>query len=56
MFDIYCPTHRSRVLLGPSRIESFTNTPDGPTIEWRCYCGTRGTHTFAPRPRTAQAA
>ena len=56
MFDIYCPTHRSRVLLGPGRIEALRNTPDGPTIEWRCYCGTRGTHSFARRPRTVQAA
>jgi hypothetical protein len=56
MFDIYCPTHRSRMLLGPDHIEALTNTHDGPIIEWRCFCGTRGTHSFGRRPRTAQAA
>lgn len=42
MFEIFCPTHNSRVLLGERRIERFRNTPDGPSIDWRCYCGTGG--------------
>jgi hypothetical protein len=56
MFDIYCPTHASRVLLGPRCIEALTNTPDGVILQWRCYCGTRGTHSFAHRRRQTSAA
>ena len=55
MFAIYCPTHQSTVLLGPRRIEALRNTPEGVVIEWRCYCGTGGTHSFARR-RVAEAA
>ncbi|HEY8524403.1 MAG TPA: hypothetical protein VIL48_05540 [Acidimicrobiales bacterium] len=42
MFEVYCPAHRSRVLLAASRIESLRNTPDGPILDWRCWCGARG--------------
>jgi hypothetical protein len=55
MFDVYCPTHGSRVLLGPRRIETLTNTPAGVVVEWRCYCGTQGTLSFAPHTHTAPA-
>jgi len=55
MFAIYCPTHHSTVLLGPRRIEALRNTPEGVVIEWRCYCGTGGTHSFTRR-RVAEAA
>ena len=56
MFDVYCPTHRSRVLLGPRCIQALTNTADGVIVEWRCYCGTYGTHSFARRRRPVRAA
>ena len=42
MFDIYCPRHRARVLLGARSIESIENTPDGITVHWRCRCGATG--------------
>jgi hypothetical protein len=42
VFEIFCPNHRSRVLLTTSRIEALRNTPDGPIVDWRCWCGTRG--------------
>jgi hypothetical protein len=43
MFEIFCPSHDSRVLLDSSRIERFRNSSTGPVIDWRCWCGTRGT-------------
>ena len=43
MFEIYCPTHNSHVLLSEGRIERFRNTTGGPAIDWRCWCNTRGT-------------
>lgn len=43
MFEVYCPTHQSRVLLSSSCIEALHNTPDGIVLEWRCWCGDRGT-------------
>ncbi len=43
MFDIYCPTHQSRVLLGPRSVEALVNTDDGVVVHWRCRCDTRGT-------------
>ena len=42
MFTVYCPGHRSSVLLDASRIEALDNTRDGPVLSWRCWCGTRG--------------
>ena len=42
MFDIYCPRHGARVLLGSRSIESIENTPDGIVVHWRCRCGTTG--------------
>ena len=56
MLDVDRPTHRSRVLLAPGRIEALTNTPDGVIIHWRCYCGTGGTHSFARGRRLTDAA
>jgi hypothetical protein len=42
MFDVYCPRHRARVLLGSRSIETFTNTSSGVVLHWRCRCGERG--------------
>ena len=38
------------VLLDASRIEAIHNTDHGPVVDWRCWCGTRGTWS-AGRPR-----
>jgi hypothetical protein len=50
MFDVYCPHHRSRVLLGPRSIESLANTAHGVVLRWRCHCGATGTRQFHSRP------
>lgn len=42
MFEVYCPSHGSSVLLTTSRIEALRNTPEGPVVVWRCWCGTLG--------------
>jgi len=42
MFDVYCPGHRARVILDTSRIEAMHNTAEGPMVDWRCWCGARG--------------
>jgi hypothetical protein len=42
MFDVYCPRHQARVLLGSRSIESLVNAPDGVVLHWRCRCGERG--------------
>jgi hypothetical protein len=49
MFDIYCPGHRSRVLLTASAVEGLVNTGDGVVVRWRCHCGARGERRFARR-------
>lgn len=46
MFEIHCPRHRSRVLLGVHAIEALVNTPAGPVVHWHCYCGARGARRF----------
>jgi hypothetical protein len=42
MFDVYCPRHQARVLLGSRSIETLTNTRTGVVLHWRCRCGERG--------------
>jgi hypothetical protein len=42
MFDVYCSSHRARVLLDASRIDAIHNTAQGPVVIWRCWCGARG--------------
>jgi hypothetical protein len=42
MFEIYCPTHRSAVLLSTSRIDRIHSTHHGVVVEWRCWCGQPG--------------
>jgi hypothetical protein len=49
MFDIYCPRHRTRVLLGPRRIETLAYTANGLFVQWRCYCGASGTEHIHTR-------
>jgi hypothetical protein len=48
MFEVYCPSHGSRVLLSTSRIEAMHNTRDGIVVEWRCWCGEHGTTGTPP--------
>ena len=42
MFAIYCHIHESRVLLDSSRIEGMRQSAEGPVLDWRCWCGARG--------------
>lgn len=49
VFDVYCPTHDSRMLLGPRSIVQLDNTSDGIVIGWRCSCGAIGTELLGRR-------
>lgn len=42
MFNVYCEGHGKNVLLTTRQIERLGNSPDGITVEWRCWCGTTG--------------
>ncbi|MGH9111447.1 MAG: hypothetical protein ACRDZN_03990 [Acidimicrobiales bacterium] len=42
VFQVFCTGHGARVLLDASRIEAIRNTGDGPVLDWRCWCGSRG--------------
>ena len=42
MIAIDCHVHGSRVLLDWSRIEGAHDGPDGPVLDWHCWCGARG--------------
>jgi hypothetical protein len=43
MFEVYCASHGSRVLLTTSRIEAVRNLDGGDIlVEWRCWCGHPG--------------
>lgn len=42
MIAIDCHVHRSRVLLDWSRIEGAHDGPEGPVLDWHCWCGARG--------------
>ncbi len=55
MYDIYCPTHRSRVLLGARSIAAIDNTPDGIVVHLRCSCGTTSTLRTGRRARARDA-
>ena len=63
MFEVFCPAHRSRVLLSVSRIEAIRNTLDVPILDWHCWCGARGSlvhgrrsvHRHRHRPTTDAA-
>jgi hypothetical protein len=50
MFEVYCPSHRSRVLLSASCIEAIHNTSEGPILDWHCWCGARGSLANGRRP------
>lgn len=40
MFAPWCPTCRSRMLLGPRRVVSIEQGPSGPRAVLRCHCDT----------------
>jgi hypothetical protein len=40
MFAPWCPTCRSRMLLGPRRVVAIEPGPAGPRAVLRCHCGT----------------
>ncbi len=42
MFAIDCHIHESRVLLDWSRVEGVHDSPEGPVLDWHCWCGARG--------------
>ena len=42
MIAIDCHVHGSRVLLDWSRIEGAHDSPEGPVLDWHCWCGARG--------------
>ena len=42
MIAIDCHVHGSRVLLDWSRIEGTHDSPEGPVLDWHCWCGARG--------------
>jgi hypothetical protein len=42
VFAVYCPHHRSRVLLCADDIETVVNGPSGIDVHWRCPCGRTG--------------
>jgi hypothetical protein len=55
MFEEYCPTHDSRVLLSPSRIAAIHNSADGVVVTWRCWCGHVGRSVRGRGPSAAVA-
>jgi hypothetical protein len=42
MFAIDCHVHGTRVLIDWSRIEGAHDSPEGPVLDWHCWCGARG--------------
>lgn len=42
MIAIDCHVHGGPVLLDWSRIEGAHDSPDGPVLDWHCWCGARG--------------
>lgn len=57
MFQVFCATHGSRVLLDATRIDGLYNTRRGPAVVWRCYCGEQGSLlNGVSRPLTTMAA
>ena len=54
MFSVFCPQHRSEVLLGNRGIERIVNDDTGIRVHWKCHCGHRGTpRTGVPRRTVA---
>ena len=47
MFDVFCPAHSGRILLGPSAIVGLANTGQEMVLQWRCPCGGTGAERFS---------
>ena len=57
MFDVLCPGHRARVLLGPRSIDAVVHTADGIELHWTCRCGAHGVlRRDGARPARAEQA
>jgi hypothetical protein len=54
VFPINCPTHRSEVLVPPTRIRGLRNTGHGILLVIECWCGTHvALRTGRHRPEPA---
>ncbi len=42
MIAVDCHVHETRVLLDWSRVEAMRDSPEGPVVDWNCWCGARG--------------
>ena len=42
MFDVTCPSHGGRVLLGDDAVIGITNSSLGIVVHWQCTCGALG--------------
>jgi hypothetical protein len=56
MFDVHCPRHQTRVLLGSRSVDALEHTPDGIVVHWHCHCGATGTLDLTTRRTEAVAA
>jgi hypothetical protein len=50
MFEAFCPSHQSSVLLSTSNITAIHNTSEGVVVAWRCWCGHAGETDHTTRP------
>lgn len=57
MFDNFCQVCASRVLIFPSQVTSVTNTAEGITTTFTCWCDTVQTQVTGKvvRPERARA-
>jgi hypothetical protein len=44
MISVYCPRHRSNVLLGHRQILGIEGEGSGLRVRFVCWCGQEGTH------------
>jgi hypothetical protein len=54
MISVYCPRHRSDVLLGHRQILAIEGEGSGLSVRFVCWCGHEGTHNpRSPSPHVA---
>jgi hypothetical protein len=46
VFEVFCPTHGGRVMLGARSVLAFAQAADGVVVRWRCRCGDVGVQRF----------
>ncbi|HLT69577.1 MAG TPA: hypothetical protein VKZ72_05390 [Acidimicrobiales bacterium] len=56
MFEVHCHEHGSSVLLDMSRVEGIWTSPEGPVLDWQCWCGARGRLVAGTRSEPREAA